>query len=328
MMLSRMADALYWMARYLERAYNTSRLIEINLLHMVEAEEASFGAAQWRPILSIMGSEGLFSQLGPHRAIDKDTTVQFLTQERRHPGSILQCIQSARENARVVRDRISKEMWECINQMWLAVDKTLKKPLRSDQAPAFYYEVQNRVARFHGLTQDTMMRGEAYGFYRLGTHLERADMTVRTLDVKYHILLPTVEMVGSALDYYQWAALLKSLSGFEAYRRHYPGGLRPVDVSEFILLSPVYPRSLRFSVERLGGALTHIGFESPETRTCQAYRALRGDIEKSTAESIFKQGLHEYLQDRLLQIAALHSALQTDCFEAHLGERVAVSDRA
>jgi uncharacterized alpha-E superfamily protein len=254
--------------------------------------------------------------------------VHFLTQERRHSGSILQCVQSARENARVVRDRISKEMWECINQMWLAVEKNLKNPITSAQAPSFYYEVRNRVARFHGLTQDSMMRGEAYGFYRLGTYLERADMTVRTLDVKYHILLPSVDMVGSALDYYQWAALLKSLSGFEAYRRAYPGGLRPVDVSEFILFSPVYPRSLRFSVERLGQALKHIGFHSPETRTCRALQALRDRVEKSTAESVFKQGLHEYLQDTLADIGALQSALQTDCFEAHLGEKIAVSDRA
>jgi uncharacterized alpha-E superfamily protein len=325
-MLSRMADALYWTGRYLERADNVSRLIEINLLHLVEMEESEFGAAQWRPLLRIMGSEGLFSQLGPDKEIDKDTAVYFLTQERANANAIRPCIQFARENARVVRDRISKEMWECINQMWLAVDKHLKKPLTTAQASAFYYEVRNRVARFHGLTEDTMMRGEAYGFYRLGTSLERADMTVRTLDVKYHILLPSVDMVGSALDYYQWAALLKSLSGFEAYRRAYPGGLRPVDVSEFILLSPIYPRSLRFSIERMGQALKHIGFHAPGTRTCDAYQALKKRIETSTAESIFKQGLHEYLQDTLAQIAALHSALQIDCFEAHIGEKIAVLD--
>jgi uncharacterized alpha-E superfamily protein len=326
MMLSRMADALYWMARNLERADNTARLIEINLLHLVEMEEASFGSAQWRPLLRITGSEGVYAQLSSEREIDKESVVRFLTQDPTYSNSILQCVHLARENARVVRDRISREMWECINQMWLSTEKTLKNPLSISQAPSFYFELRNRVARFHGVTEDTMMRGEAYGFYRLGTALERADMTARTLDVKYHILLPSAEMVGSALDYYQWAALLKSLSGFEAYRRIYPGGLRPVDVSEFVLFSPVYPRSLRFSVDRMGGALNHIGFQAPETRTCQAYHVLRNSIDKNAADSVFKMGLHEFLQDILSQAADLSSALQADCFEAHLGEKFAVSN--
>jgi uncharacterized alpha-E superfamily protein len=326
MMLSRMADALYWMARNLERADNTGRLIEINLLHLVEMEESSFGSAQWRPLLRITGSEGLYAQLNSEREIDKESVVRFLTQDPAYSNSILQCVHLARENARVVRDRISREMWECINQMWLSVEKNLKNPLTIAQAPAFYFELRNRVARFHGVTVDTMMRGEAYGFYRLGTAIERADMSARTLDVKYHILLPSAEMVGSALDYYQWAALLKSLSGFEAYRRIYPGGLRPVDVSEFVLFSEVYPRSLRFCIDRMGRALHHIGFQSPETLTCQAYRVLKNSIEKSNADSVFKQGLHEFLQDILKQIANLHAALQADCFEAHLGEKIAVSN--
>ena len=326
-MLSRMADALYWMARNLERAEDTSRLIEINLLHLVEIEEAHLGAAQWMPLLRITGSEGIFAQRHPNKEIRKDTIVPFLTQERAYASSIHQCIQFARENARVVRDRISQDMWECINQMWLSIDTLLKKPLTPAQAPDFYYQIRNRIARFRGLTQDTMVRGEAFGFYRLGTYLERADMTVRTLDVKYHILLPSVDMVGSALDYYQWTALLKSLSGLEAYRLAHHAGLRPVDVSEFIIFSPVFPRSLRFGVDQLKQALEQIGFSGPETRTCQAMTRVRAAIEENTAESVFKQGLHEFLQDVLKRIAALNIALQTDCFQAHLGEKFALPDR-
>jgi uncharacterized alpha-E superfamily protein len=327
-MLSRMADALYWMARNLERAEDTARLIEINLLHLVEIEEADLGAAQWVPLLRITGSEGIFAQRHPHQEIRKDTVVPFLTQERAYASSIHQCIQLARENARVVRDRISQEMWECMNQMWLAVDTALRKPLTPAQAPDFYYQIRNRIARFRGLTQDTMVRGEAFGFNRLGTYMERTDMTARILDVKYHILLPSVDMVGSALDYYQWTALLKSLSGLEAYRLAYHAGLRPVDVSEFVIFSPVFPRSLRFGVDQLSQALHQIGFSSPETRTCQAMTHLCAAIEKNTADSIFEQGLHEFLQDILKRIAALNVALQTDCFQAHLlGENFALPDR-
>ena len=226
----------------------------------------------------------------------------------------------------MVRDQISLDMWDCINHLWLWVNDQLKKPISPDRAPQFYSNLRGRVARFHGLTQDTMMRGEAYGFYRLGTYLERADMTARILDVKYHILLPNVDMVGSALDYYQWVALLKSLSGFEAFRRTYHAGLRPIDVTEFILFSKVFPRSLRFSTERLMQALKHICFNLPEQRTCQALFELRNSVEHNDALSVFKQGLHEFLQETLRRIADLNAALQTDCFEAHLGEKVALSD--
>jgi uncharacterized alpha-E superfamily protein len=133
-------------------------------------------------------------------------------------------------------------------------------------------------------------------------------------------------MVGSALDYYQWVALLKTLSGYEAFRRTYQAGLRPVDVTEFVLFSPIFPRSLRFSIERLSQGLKHICFSSPEQGTCQSLFALRDSIATNDAQSVFKYGLHEFLQETLGRIADLNNALQKDCFEAHLGERVAVSD--
>jgi len=179
MMLSRMADALYWMARYLERADNTARLLEINLLHLVETEEGPFGAAQWRPLLTISSSEGLFAQLYPNGVIDRSSVVRFMTQDQANPNALLNSVRLARENARVVRDRISKEMWEAVNDLWLWTDAQLKTPLSPERAPIFYTQILQRTARFHGLTASTMMRGEAYGFYRLGTFLERADMTAR-----------------------------------------------------------------------------------------------------------------------------------------------------
>ncbi len=324
MMLSRMADALYWMARNLERADNTARLIEINLLHLVEMEEAAFGEAQWDPLLRITGCEPLFVKANPKYGISKASVVSFLTQDPDYSNSILNSVKLARENARVVRDRISKEMWETINYLWLSSQEQLKLPLPPDRAPAFYSALRNGVARFHGMTQDTMMRGEAYGFYWLGTLIERADMTARILDVKYHILLPTVDMVGSALDYYQWVALLKSISGYEAFRRTHQAGLRPVDITEFILFSAVFPRSLLFCVQRIGFALEDICFNQPETRTCQAFRSLLALLEDNTAESVFKQGLHEFLQEMLQRIATMNQALQADCFEAYLGEAIAV----
>jgi uncharacterized alpha-E superfamily protein len=324
MMLSRMADALYWMSRYLERADNTARLLEINLLHLVETEEGPFGSAQWRPMLTISGGEGTFAQLYPEAPICKKTVIPFMTQDDSNPAAIIHSVRLARENARVVRDRISKEMWESINELWLWSDRELQKPLSPERAPIFYTHLRERVARFHGLALSTMMRGEAHGFYQLATFIERLDMTARILDVKYYILLPDVSLVGSALDYYQWAALLKSLSGFEAYRRLYHAGLRPIDVAEFVIFSSDFPRSLRFCMERMETGLIQIGGQSLDASSWHAFQALKTSLEQGTAQQVFQLGLHEFLQATLAQTAGLGKLLQTDFFEAHLGEPIAI----
>lgn len=326
MMLSRMADALYWMARGLERADNASRLLEINLLHLIETEETNVADTQWHPFLDISGSEPLFHQLYGSEPIRKEKLVFFLTQEKANPNSIVNVLQQARENARVVRDCISKEMWESVNHMWLWASDQLKTSLPPDRAPAFCRRIRNEVARFDGLTCSTMMQGESYGFYRLGLFLERTDMTARILDVKYYILLPDVSQVGSALDYYQWMALLKSLSGFEAFRRLHPAGLRPIDVAEFVILCAEFPRSIKFCVDRMGNALEQIGYDGKASPAYKAWKSLHQLLARQTAQSIFQQGLHEFLADMLKQLAQFNGALQTDYFEAHLGEKLALLD--
>src|SRR5512143_2013840 len=199
------------MSRYLERAGNTARLVEINLIHLLEAEDALPEAAQWRPLLSISASEDAYKARYDGAEVTAGRTIQFMARERANPNSIRSSLRLARENARVVRDRISNDMWEAINELWLGLDR-LMETAGAERAPGLYAEVLNGVARFHGISVSTMMRGQAFGFYLLGTCIERADMTARILDVKYHLLLPDLSMVGSPLDYYQWAALLKSLS--------------------------------------------------------------------------------------------------------------------
>jgi uncharacterized alpha-E superfamily protein len=313
--LSRIADSLYWMSRYLERAGDTARLIEINLLYLLEAEDALSPAAQWGPLLSINGSEDAYATCYPGAEITAHKMIQFMTQERSNPNAIRTSLRLARENARVVRDRISKEMWEAMNELWLQMDRQLQSPLLPERAARVYAEVRNGVARFHGLTSNTMMRGEGWDFYLLGTFLERADMTARILDVKYHLLLPDLSMVGSPLDYYQWAALLRSLSGFEAFRRKYHAGLRPIDVGEFVIFERDFPRSLRFCVDRLHNALEDIGAPAPDSPSTASMRVLVERLGKLTAERVFQQGLHEFLQDFLDQISDLHAALAADYFD-------------
>jgi uncharacterized alpha-E superfamily protein len=318
-MLSRIAESLYWMSRYLERADNTARLMEINLLYLVEAEEHLSEAVLWRPLLSISGSEAAFAHYYNSAEITAQNVIQFMTKGPANPNAIYPSLRLACENARVVRDRISKEMWQGMNELWLTVDARLKSPLPPERAAAFYASVRNEVARFHGLTSSTMMRGEAYGFYLLGTFGERADMTARILDVKYHILLPDATMVGSPLDYYQWAALLKSLSGFEAYRRKYHTGMRPIDVAQHAIFEGDFPRSLQFAVDRIARALEMIDAPAAESRSRDAVKSLLGHLAHHSAEIVLREGFHEFLQGFLGHMAALNVALQGDYFAVHFG---------
>lgn len=313
-MLSRIANSLYWLSRYLERADNTARLIEINQSLLLEAEHAFSESSQWEPLLLISGSKGIYEKVcGPE--ITAARMVQFLAREPENPNAIRSCLRQARENARVVRDRISKEMWEAMNELWLQADAELGDSLSEERANRLFISVRREVARFHGLTAATMMRGEAYGFYLLGTHLERADMTARILDVKYHLLLPRIELVGSALDYYQWAALLKSLSGFEAYRRKFQAGLQPVDVAGFAILERDFPRSLAFCTDRMMQALRRIGVKGPESRTYQILSQLSTELHENTPAQIFEKGLHEFLADFLNHISRLSDAVSWDYFQ-------------
>ncbi|MFN8640169.1 MAG: alpha-E domain-containing protein [Candidatus Binatia bacterium] len=317
-MLSRIADSLYWMSRYLERAGNTARLVEINLVHLLEAEDALPEAAQWRPLLSIGGSEEAYQARYDGAEVTAARTIQFMTRERRNPNGIRTSLRLARENARVVRDRISNEMWEAINEMWLRIDRLMERG-GAERSPGLFAEVRNGVARFHGISVSTMMRGEGFGFYLLGTCAERADMTARILDVKYHLLLPDVAMVGSPLDYYQWAALLKSLSAFEAFRRRYHAGLRPVDIAEFVLFERDFPRSLRFTVDRMEHALREIGV-AEDDRPATALRDLDAHLAEATAEQVFTVGLHQYLDTFLGKVAAFNAAVSNGYFEQYLGD--------
>jgi len=318
-MLSRIAESLYWMSRNLERADNTARLMEINLLYMVEAEEHLSEAVLWRPLLSISGNEAAFALSYNSTEITAQQVIQFMTRDSANPNAIHPSLRLARENARVVRDRISKEMWQGMNELWLTVDTRLKSPLLQERAAAFYASVRNEVARFHGLTASTMMRGEAYGFYQLGTFVERADMTARILDVKYHILLPDAAMVGSPLDYYQWAALLKSLSGFEAYRRKYHTGMRPVDVAQHAIFEPEFPRSLQFAIDRIQRALEMIGAPAASSPSGDAVAHILAHLAHHSAETVLREGFHEFLEGFLGHITALNTALQVDYFATHLG---------
>ena len=308
-MLSRVANSLYWMSRYIERAENNARLAEVNLellLDLTNQAEADI-QQQWNPIISSLEENEHFASL--YATPDGQAAIDFVSLQDKNPNSIYSCLALARENARSTREQMSSEMWEQINRLYLFVKSdSAKRVLRS--AP---YEFFRRVIAgshlFQGITDATMTHGEGWDFIRIGRLLERADCTSRILDVKYHILLPSGERVGGNVDTIQWMAVLKSCSALEAYRKIYVDQVAPWKVAEFIITHSEFPRSIRFSVDSLDSALHRISGSS-ETHCANEIERLSGrlrsDLDYITIGDIFEFGLHEYLetiQDRLAEVS-------------------------
>jgi len=307
-MLSRVADSLYWMSRYIERAENNARLADVNLQLLVDLanQPQADTKQQWNPIISSLEENELFASL--YEKLDGRAAIDFVSLQKRNPNSIYSCLSRARENARTTREQISSEMWEQINRLYLFVKSESGKKLLRSSPFEFFKRITVGSHLFQGVTDATMTHGEGWDFIRIGKLLERADCTSRILDVKYHILLPSGEKVGGNIDTIQWMAVLKSCSALEAYRKIYVGQLTPWKVAEFVITHSAFPRSIRFSVDCLDSALHHISGSSDSRFANEAERLsgrLRSDLDYVTIGDIFNFGLHEYLeqiQERLVEI--------------------------
>jgi len=295
-MLSRTAENLFWMARHIERAENTARILDVaQRSSLVPLDMEGTEAYLWYAPLNITGcAAGYEAQYGLARA---DAVTRYMALDPNNPSSIYSCLRLARENARSVRGAITSEMWEVINATWLEVSR-LSLSMTESGFPEFFEWVKERSHLFRGVTLGTIIKDVALSFIRLGTFLERADNTARILDVKYHILLPSVADVGGAVDYYQWGSLLKSVSGFEAYRKIYRDVISPLRVAELFILREDMPRSLHACLNEVETALVAINGQSG--REC---RRLAGEIHAELhfgrIQDVFSQGLHEYLSDFL-----------------------------
>ena len=316
-MLSRTAESLYWLARYTERAENMARLLQVTLRMAGLFPGATARTDEWHSTLVAAGcADGFYRKYPEARA---DHVIHYMTRDPGNPSAILSCIETARRNSRAVRTALTTDMWQAVNGTWLEARALPDDSFDTESVHRFLDWVIERSRLFDGAVVGTMLRNDACWFTRLGTFVERADMTARILDVKYHILLPDTAMVGSPLDYYQWAALLKSLSGFEAYRRKYHTGMRPIDVAQHTIFEPDFPRSLEFAVDRIQRALEMIGAPAAESRSRAAVGRLLAHLEHHSAESVMRAGLHEFLQGFLQCAGALNAALQADYFAAHFG---------
>lgn len=305
-MLSRVANSIYWMSRYVERAENVARFIDVNL--NISLDFGTGAAGHWAPLIHATGDQEQFYSRYP--AADQESVLQFLTFDRDNPNSILSCLSTARENARTVRDMISAAMWEELNKFYLTVRSAT--PARVLESPFdFFPHIKLAAHTLAGVTESSLSRGESWHFHRLGQMLERADKTSRILDVKYFQLLPGEDVWGTQLDTNQWAALLKSASALEMYRKAV-GRIAPRGVAEFLILDREFPRAIRFCLLRAETSLLAItGGEhgSFQNRAEQQLGRLRNDLDYTNIEEILQQGLHEFIDRFQRQVNVVGDAI-------------------
>ena len=316
-MLSRVASNLYWMSRYVERAENTARVLDVTWRMSMIVKEPALQDQEWFAPLNISGT--LFPFSGRHNVVCAREVLHFLALDPENPSSIYACARQARENARAVRGSITSEMWEVLNSTWLEMQQMDEDKVHARGVSSFFDWVKERSHLFRGVTFGTMHRDDAYEFARLGTHMERADSTARILDVKYHVLLPSVKDVGGAVDYYQWSAVLRSVSAFEAYRKVYRDVITPLKLAELLMLRDDIPRSLRFCLRQVCDGLGRVQNAQSADAVRRAGKILAA-LEYGRISDIFAGGLHECLTDFLVSMQELSGDIQRSFFSSRVVE--------
>ncbi len=277
----------------MERADNVARFIDVNLQMMLDLPSQS--QEQWQPLVNISGDDGAFS--ANYSVASRDNVIKFLAFARENANSIVSCLRAARENARTIRESISPEMWEQVNSCYLMVNAAVPSSELLRSPSSFFSEVKKASQLFHGITDATLLHGEEWHFYRMGRLLERADKTSRLLDVKYFMLLPSVADVGTPLDDIQWAAVLRSASALEMYRKRH-GHIAPERIIDFLVLDHEFPRSIHYcltaandSLHAISGTPAGIFRNAAEQRLGQ----LRAELAYTDTDEIVARGLHEFL---------------------------------
>ena len=309
-MLSRTADHLFWMARYTERAENTARMLDVNTETGLLPQSKQAATRGWRAMLSISELQELFDQKYPH--LTPKDVLDFMVKDMSNPSSIASCLKQARENARAVRGTLTTEVWETNNATWLELQGKLKDNSLEQDPQQFFEWVKYRSHLSRGVTIGTMLKDEAFYFVRLGTFLERADNTARIIDVKFHDI-DSDQPLGPEpqIDFYYWAALLRSVSAFEIYRKVYRDVITPARVAELLILRENMPRSLLACMTEVVTNLKHVGTASSR-ETERVAGKLKAELQFGRIEEILQAGLHDYLTEFLERVADLGARVSGD----------------
>ena len=308
-MLGKTANGLFWMSRYLERAENTASLIETG--QRIALTRLGATDDEWTSILQSASAQGSFEAAGLE--VTRDNAVNWLLRDPANPSSILSTIDTARQNARLVRTAITGEIWEAINSSYMQIREMLARKGPERDLPAVLRWSRLNAALGRGATHGTMMRNDNYDFLRIGTFLERADNTARILDVKYYVLLPSVSAVGSSIDNVQWESILRSVSARGGFRMEYGIQGGPREIAHFLILDKRMPRSLAFCVGKLDNNLRYLTSAMP--KACETQRKvtqLQQAYLSHDVDAIFDYGLHQYIQSVLGRLSDFARQIDID----------------
>ncbi|WP_422017744.1 alpha-E domain-containing protein [Roseateles sp.] len=309
-MLSRTADHLFWFSRYIERAENTARMLDIAYQTSLQPQSAEASEQSWRSLVSISELNSLYGTKYP--AINGRSVMAFMVADEANASSIYNCLRAARENARAVRGSLTTEVWETMNQTWLEFCKLLREGALTRDPSALFEWVKYRSHLSRGVTVGTMLQDEAFHFLRIGSFLERADNTARLLDVKfYRHEGDTSTDPDAARDFYYWSAVLRSVSGFEIYRKVYSNVIQPDKVAELLILRPDMPRSLSHCVTRMLANLRRVA--NPQSgETLRRVGRLEAELAFGRIDEILATGLHPFLDGFLAEVGDLGAGISRD----------------
>jgi len=312
-MLSRVADSLYWINRYVERAENISRFVEVSEAMALDCPPGS--AEPWLPLIDASGDRELFDRLYPEGRPEQ--VVDFLVRSEGNPNSVVNCMAIARENARQIRDVITTEMWEQLNDIyWTLLDNEgfWKQPPQEHLR-----DIRRACQLFYGITDATLSRDLSWQFSRLGRVLERAEKTTRILDVKYFLLLPSPDEVGGVLDELQWISLLRSAGAYQMFRQSRQQAIEPKAVASFLLLDPIFPRSVRYCLERINDTLKIVRGQAvpgaPDDLECLSGLTL-ARWSYTRIDALIAGGLHESIDALQSDLNRLHDLIEQRYFIA------------
>jgi uncharacterized alpha-E superfamily protein len=306
LLLSRYAEALFWLARYMERVENLARILDVTDTFVRHGADQS----GWRSVIQINADEERF--LKRYGEANAETVAEFYLVDRENPTSIASSLFAARENARTLRPLISTEMWAQINVFYNRVRGLTAADAAPSRVSGLCAYLKEQCQAHAGITDGTFFRDQGWAFYNIGKYIERGDQTSRLVDIKYHTLLPTADDVGGAVDISQWHALLRTASGYHAFRRVYPSGMTPAYVAGFLLLNHSFPRSVVLCVRQIEVYLTQL---SSGYSLRGAYEAqerldeLRAALLDQTIDDILSRGLHEFLDWVQRQFIEVHNAV-------------------
>ncbi len=309
-LLARFAECAFWLARYLERAENLARIIDVNESLAQESRRAE----EWLPIVKIHTDEDVF--FAKHASATAEAVIDFYILDRDNPNSVASAVHMARENARMLRHLISTEMWTHINVFHNELRELTPSDLRLGKLSALCFQIKVHCQTHAGITEGTLYRDQVWSFHELGKCIERADQTTRLLDIKYHHLLPSPELVGSPIDAGQWNALLRSAAGYHAFRRVHPRGMNPATVAGFLLFNRYFPRSVFVSLDLACGLVERLEdrFALTGGGSVASLKKLRGGLESADIAEVIKCGLHEYLDSLQRRIIAITDELGSNYF--------------